>query len=329
MEETIINSSTKKLVPEVVLNSGHKMPVLGLGTGKVPPTPTDELVPILVDAIEAGYRHIDTAAFYQTEEAVGLAVVRAKERGLIKNRDDMFITSKLWCTDAYPDGVLPALKTSLQRLGLEYVDLYLIHWPLRLKHGVPGFELTKEDMIPFDITGTWAAMEEISRLGLAKSIGVSNFGTLKLSQILHNATIPPAVNQVEMNPSWQQGKLRDFCKEKGIHVTAWSPLGLYGTPQLNNAGIDYSVLEDLAAAKGRTVPQIILRSIVQQGASAVPRTFNKERMKPNLDIFDWELNEDEMNKIKQIPQRRLCSAEFFVSETGPCKSLDQLWDNDP
>ncbi|KAB2609538.1 methylecgonone reductase-like [Pyrus ussuriensis x Pyrus communis] len=290
MEETIINSSTKKLVPEVVLNSGHKMPVLGLGTGKVPPTPTDELVPILVDAIDAGYHHIDTAAFYQTEEAVGLAVVRAKERGLIKNRDDMFITSKLWCTDAYPDGVLPALKTSLRRLGWST----WIRWPLRLKHGIPGFELTKEDMIPFDITRIWAAMEEISRLGLAKSIGVSNFGTLKLSQILHNATIPPAVNQVEMNPSWQQGKLRDFCKERNSCDCV-----------------------DLAAAKGKIVPQIILRSIVQQRASAVPKTFNKERMKPNFDI------------IKRIPQRRLCSAESFVSEAGPYKSLDQLWDNDP
>lgn len=128
MEETIINSSTKKLVPEVVLNSGHKMPVLGLGTGKVPPTPTDELVPILVDALEAGYRHIDTAAFYQTEEAVGLAVVRAKERGLIKNRDDMFITSKLWCTDAYPDGVLPALKTSLQYVTYLYKSIYTYNY---------------------------------------------------------------------------------------------------------------------------------------------------------------------------------------------------------
>ncbi|XP_068307615.1 methylecgonone reductase-like [Pyrus communis] len=149
-------------------------------------------------------------------------------------------------------------------------------------------------------------MEEISRLGLAKSIGVSNFGILKLSQILHNATIPPTVNQVEMNPSWQQGKLRDFCKER-----------------------DSCDCVKLGQINLVVFMHIILRSIVQQRASAVPKTFNKERMKPNLDIADWELSEDEMNKIKRIPQRRLCSAESFVSEAGPYKSLDQLWDNDP
>ncbi|KAL6183332.1 PREDICTED: methylecgonone reductase-like [Fragaria vesca subsp. vesca] len=320
------------VIPEVVLSSGKKMPVLGFGTGvfgKTPPAQT--LALILLDAIELGYRHFDTAALYGTEEAVGLAVAQALERGLVKSRDEFFITSKLWCPDAHHDLVLPALKSTLQRLGLEYVDLYLIHWPVRMKPGTTGVPTSKDVLLPFDIMGTWEAMEECSRLGLAKSIGVSNFGTKKLSQILDNGTIPPAVNQVEMNPSWQQEKLRDYCKGKGIHVTAWSPLGFYGAAAwATKPLIDYAIIKDIAAAKGKSVAQVILRSIIQQGdVSAISRSFNKERMKDNAQIFDWELTEDEMNKIKEIPQRRLNAGDFFVSEDGQYKSLDDLWDGNP
>ncbi|XP_062027069.1 protein REDOX 2-like isoform X1 [Rosa rugosa] len=320
------------VIPEVVLNSGKKMPVLGFGTGVFgSPPPAQTLARILLDAIELGYRHFDTAALYGTEEAVGLAITQALDRGLIKTRDELFITSKLWCTDAHHDLVLPALKLTLQRLGLEYVDLYLIHWPVRMKQGTPAVPNSKEDLLPFDIMGTWEAMEECYRLGLAKSIGVSNFGTKKLSQILDNGTIPPAVNQVEMNPSWQQGNLRDFCKGKGIHVTAWSPLGFYGaTSWAPKPWIDYAIIKDIAAAKGKSVPQVILRSIIQQGeVSAISRSFNKERMKDNAQIFDWELSEDEMNKIKEIPQRRLGVGDFFVSDDSQYKSVDDLWDGNP
>lgn len=320
------------VIPEVVLNSGKKMPVLGFGTGVFgSPPPAQTLALILLDAIELGYRHFDTAALYGTEEAVGLAITQALDRGLIKTRDELFITSKLWCTDAHHDLVLPALKLTLQRLGLEYVDLYLIHWPVRMKQGTPAIPKSKQDLLPFDIIGTWEAMEECYRLGLAKSIGVSNFGTKKLSQILDNGTIPPAVNQVEMNPSWQQGNLRDFCKGKGIHVTAWSPLGFYGaTSWAPKPWIDYAIIKDIAAAKGKSVAQVILRSIIQQGeVSAISRSFNKERMMDNAQIFDWELSEDEMNKIKEIPQRRLAVGDFFVSEEGQYKSVDDLWDGNP
>ncbi|KAL6178284.1 hypothetical protein ACLB2K_049803 [Fragaria x ananassa] len=238
------------VVPEVVLSSGKKMPVLGFGTGVVgSPRPAQTLALILLDAIELGYRHFDTAALYGTEEAVGLAITQALERGLIKTRDELFITSKLWCADAHHVLFLRALKSTLQ---------------------------------------TWKAMEECSRMGLAKSIGVSNYGTKKLSQILDNATIPPAVNQVEMNPSWQQEKLRDFCKEKGIHVTAWSPLGFHGaTSWAPKPWIDYAIIKEIAAAKGKSVAQVILRSIIQQGeVSAISRSFNKERMKDNIQIWN-------------------------------------------
>ncbi|GAU32281.1 hypothetical protein TSUD_62970 [Trifolium subterraneum] len=240
-----------KKVPEVVLNSGKTMPTIGFGTGTIPPSQT------LLDAIDIGYRHFDTASFYNTEEPLGQAMSKSLELGLIKNRDELFITSKLWCTDAHHD-----------LLGLAYVDLYLIHWPVRLKQDVEGINFKGEDVIPFDIKETWEAMEDCYRLGLAKSIGVSNFGIKKLSTLLENAEIPPAINQ------------------------------------------------------------IALRWIYEQGAIPVVKSFNKERMKQNIEIFDWELDQEESDKINQIPQCRLLKAEMFLSDNGPYKSLEELWDGD-
>ncbi|KAI5445241.1 hypothetical protein KIW84_013476 [Lathyrus oleraceus] len=212
---------------------------------------------------------------------------------------------------------------------MEYVDLYLIHWPVRLKPDIEGFNFTGKDVIPFEIKGTWKAMEDCYRLGLAKSIGVSNFGIKTLSLLLENATISPAVNQVEMNPSWQQGKLREFCMKKGIHVCAWSPLGAYKVFWGSNAVMENPILQKIAEARNKSVPQIVLRWIHEQGTSVIVKSFNKERMKQNLEIFDWELNQEEVDKINKIPQCRLYKAEMFVSENGPYRSLEELWDGDP
>ncbi|KAL3724881.1 hypothetical protein ACJRO7_029967 [Eucalyptus globulus] len=316
------------VVPEVVLNSGIRMPLIGMGGGADSLPPPDVLTSIFLDAIEVGYRHFDTAANYGSEEVLGRAVAEALDRGLIKNRGDIFITTKLWCTDAHPGLVLPALKKSLRKLGLEYVDLYLIHWPVRVKEGLEGYNF-KGQMLPFDIKGTWEAMEECSKLGLAKSIGVSNFGTEKLSQLLMHATIPPAVNQVEMNVGWQQEKLRAYCREKGIHVTAWSPLSANGASWGSLAVVESPVLKEISIAKGKTVAQIALRWIHEQGASMIVKSFNKERMKENLQILDWGLSQEDLDKIKlQIPQKRGFPGDCFICENGPYKSLDELWDGD-
>ncbi|KAF8407549.1 hypothetical protein HHK36_006683 [Tetracentron sinense] len=278
-------------VPSVVLSSGWKMPTVALGTTTVPLPPPQVLISAYLNAIEIGYRHFDTAAVYQTEEPLGHAVAEALRRGLIGKREDLFITSKLW------------------KLGLEYVDLYLVHWPARLKKGEMVFPFNKEDLLPFDMRGTWEAMEECCRLGLAKSIGVSNFACKKLSQLLAHATIPPAVNQVELNAACQQRKLIDFCKQNGIHLCAWSPLGASGTWWGSNA--------------------VALRWIYEQGVSAVVKSFNKRRMKENLQIFGWELSGEELNEISQIPQHRGFHVdEHFVSAKGPYKSLDELWDGE-
>lgn len=320
-----------KKIPEVILNSGQKMPVIGLGTAAIPPPPHETLTSIFIDAFEVGYRHFDTASLYGSEEPLGKAVAKALELGLIKTRNEVFITSKLWTTDAHPDLVVPALKTSLQKLGLEYVDLYLIHWPVRLKPEAKGYNnIVKENVMPsFDMQGTWEAMEECYRLGLAKSIGVSNFGIKKLTKLLENATIPPAVNQVEMSPSWQQGKLREFCKQKGIHVSAWSPLGAYQASWGTNSVMENPILKEIAFARQKSMAQIVLRWIYEQGAIAIVKSFNKERMKENIDIFDWKLSQEESEKFKQIPQHRMYRGIGFVSEKGPYKTLEELWDGDP
>ncbi|XP_015167668.1 methylecgonone reductase-like isoform X2 [Solanum tuberosum] len=281
------------LVPKIMLNSGHEMPLIGMGTAPTAPTlpPIDQLVSIFIDAIEAGYRHFDTAAAYGSEEALGRAVADAIQRGLIESREDVFITSKLWCTETHHDLVLPALKRSLARLGMDYLDLYHIHWPVRMKNGSDqGIKLVNEDVIPFDMKGTWEAMEECHKLGLAKSIGVCNFSCTKLSQLLTHATIPPAVNQVEMHVAWRQEKMLAFCKEKGIHVA--------------------------------------LRWVYEQGVSVLVKSFNKDRMKENLQILDWELSNEENAKIQEIPQCRGFKGELFVHPDGPYKSPDEFWDGE-
>lgn len=248
--------------------------------------------------------------------------------GLIKSRDELFITSKLWCSDTHRDRVLPALQKTLENLELEYIDLYLVHWPVSLKPGENDFPVKKEDLVAIDLKSVWEAMEECHKLGFAKSIGVSNFSCKKLEALLATAKIPPAVDQVEMNPLWQQKKLREFAKEKGIHITAYSPLGGKGAIWGSNLVMDCEVLKQIANEKGKTVAQVCLRWVYEQGVIFLVKSFNKERMKENLDIFDWKLSVEESEKISRIPQRRGFLAEEFISDDGPYKSVEDLWDGE-
>jgi len=210
----------------------------------------------------------------------------------------------------------------LRNLQLEYVDLYLIHWPVSLKPGPGVIPVKREDALPFDFEGVWREMEECHRLGLAKAIGVSNFTTSHLDKILAAATVPPAVNQVEMNPTWQQRKLREYCAEKGIHVTAYSPLGGQNWSGEGNAVLDSEVLAEIGNARGKSFAQVALRWIYEQGVTPIVKSFSKERLKQNLEIFDWELTDDDLLKIGPIIQKKMVTAAGLFSSEGEFTSVD-------
>ncbi|KAF8040041.1 hypothetical protein BT93_B2302 [Corymbia citriodora subsp. variegata] len=319
----------KITVPETQLNkNGKAIPLLGFGTAEYPIGYSDNLKEHFLDAIRLGYRHFDSAALYLSEQPLGEAVAEALKLGLINSREELYITTKLWCNDAHGDCVVLALQRSLKNLRLDYVDLYLVHWPVSAKGGVCEFPVKEENLLPLDYESVWKAMEECQKLGLANSIGVSNFSCKKLEKLLSIAEIPPAVNQVEMNPLWQQQKLREFCKEKGIHVTAYSPLGAKGTLWGTNRVMECEALQENAKAKGKTLAQVCLRWAHEQGMSVLVKSFNVERMKENLDIFDWSLSLKELNKIRQIPQKKGYPGLEFVSLVGPYKSAEELWDEE-
>ncbi|KAL5998848.1 hypothetical protein ACLOJK_009796 [Asimina triloba] len=229
-----------------------------------------------------------------------------------------------------PASERPDIRTILDELSsilrLEYVDLYSIHFPVRLKEGILDMTCEKDDILPLDVKATWAAMEEMHKMGLARSIGVSNFTCKKLTDLLAHANIPPAVNQVEMHPVWQQKKLRDFCAEKGIHVSAYSPLGA------KEWGFDVvlgnALINDIARAKGKGAGQIALKRGLQQGVSLIPKSFNKGRLSQNFAILDWQLTEEELQRIGTIPQKRIATIPEFIFPDGMFKSPEEFWDGE-
>ncbi|XP_020230461.1 NAD(P)H-dependent 6'-deoxychalcone synthase [Cajanus cajan] len=310
-------------IPHVVLQWSSKqhnnMPVIGLGTASSP-SPNDTKVAVL-EAIKLGYRHIDTASVYGSEQPLGEAIAEALQLGLIASRDELFITSKLWCTDNFPHLVVPALNKTLQSLKLEYLDLYLVHWPIAVKPGNWEFPYPEEALASFDLEGVWKQMEECQKLGLTKCIGVSNFSRKKLENLLSFATIPPSVNQVEMNPTWHQKKLREYCKNKGIIITAYSPLGAAGTFWGSNDVLENELLKEIAEAHGKSVAQVSLRWLYELGITIAVKSYNKERMKQNLEIFNWSLTKDDYEKIDQVKQHKLMS-------NGPAKFVPDLWDEE-
>lgn len=309
-------------IPSVVLGSSSgevKMPVIGMGSAPDFTCKADTKEAI-IEAIRQGYRHFDTASAYGSEAALGEAIKEALELGLVPSRQHLFVTSKLWCTNNHPHLVLPALQNSLRTLQLEYLDLYLIHWPIAAKPGKFAFPIEAEDVVPLDLKGVWAAMEECQRLGLARAIGVSNFSVKKLQDLLSFASIPPAVNQVEMNLAWQQKKLLGYCREKGIVMTAFSPLRK-GASRGPNEAMESDVVKEIAEERGKSSAQVCLRWLYEQGVTFVPKSYNKDRMKQNLHIFDWSLTEDDHRKISQIKHQRLIQ--------GPTKpQLPDLYDDE-
>ncbi|KAI3878511.1 hypothetical protein MKX03_023961 [Papaver bracteatum] len=307
-------------VPVITLSSGKEMPVLGMGTFESFGSKGSEREKLAyLKAIEVGYRYFDTGAAYGTEEVLGEAIAEALQLGLIKSRDELFVSSMLWCTDAHADRVLLALQNSLRNLKLEYLDLYMLPFPASMKPAgekitmVDFHDITEEDEIfAMDYKSVWAAMEECQNLGLTKSIGVSNFSSKELQELMVNAKIPPSVNSVEMSPAFQQKNLREYCKANNILIIAISILGSTGTEWGSNAVMG---------------SEVSMRWVYEQGAILVVKSFSEKNMRANLKIFDWELTKEDGEKIGTgIPQCRTLKGDFMVSPNGPFKTLQDLWD---
>lgn len=272
---------------KIKLNNGLEIPVIGFGVFRV--KEGEEVESSVVGAIHAGYRLIDTAMIYGNEEGVGKAI-----RNCGVPREELFITTKLWNTDQGYESTLAAIDLSLMKLGLDYVDMYLIHWPTATadldEHG-NYFSVNKR-------ADTWRAMEEIYKSGKAKAIGVSNYTIRHLEEMKEYMSVTPVINQIEFHPFLYQKELLDYCKEKSIVVEAHSPLAPIADPK--SVGHENPNIELIAQKHGKSKAQIILRWNIQHGVIPLSKSTHIERIQENLDVFDFELDEEDMNMLDNM-----------------------------
>ncbi len=309
--------------------NGDEIPALGLGTWQAEPGVVGAAVRA---AIEAGYRHLDCAAIYQNQTEIGEALREVLASGEVR-REDLFVTSKLWNDRHAPADVIPALDESLADLGLEYLDLYLVHWPVAHKKGVWIPETTDEfvslDEIP--LAATWSKMEDAVDRGLCRHIGVSNFSEKKIRALAAGARIAPEANQVELHPYLQQQALVDYCLAEGMVVTAYSPLGSPARPPGLRAEDEPVLLEDpvigaIAARHDATPAQVLIRWAMQRGTTVIPKSVHVERMQQNLAAADLTLTPDDMCEIAGIERaRRYISGATWAPDGSPY-TIESLWD---
>lgn len=263
----------KHISDAAVLHNGVKMPWLGLGVFKV--SEGNEVEKAVKAAIETGYRSIDTAAFYENEAGVGKGI---RESGV--PRDEIFVTTKVWNTDQGYDSTLAAFERSRKKLDLDYIDLYLVHWPGRDKY-----------------IETWKALEKLYKEGLVRAIGVSNFQIHHLQNLMANSEIVPMVNQVEYHPRLTQKELHAFCKDQRIQLEAWSPL-------MRGEVLQHPAITEIAQRYGKTPAQVVLRWDLQQEAVTIPKSIRPERIAENADIYDFELSAEELARIDALNENR-------------------------
>lgn len=313
---------------ELTFANGDTMPALGLGTWKSAP---GEVGAAVEEAVRLGYRHLDCAAIYGNEAEIGDALQRVLARGEV-TREDLWITSKLWCNSHREAEVRPALEESLAKLRCEYLDLYLVHWPVALRHDVLGAS-SGDDFLPLSevpLAETWGAMEDCAEMGLTRHVGVSNYSATKLAEHL-DARIVPEVDQVELHPYLQQPELVRFCAEHGIHLTGYSPLGSRDRPEGMKAKGEPVLLEDPAVAAiarrlDATPAQVLLAWAMERGTSVIPKSVNPRRMAENLAAAALELDADTMAELAALDRGRRYVDGKFWEKPGSGYTAASVWD---
>lgn len=272
----------------VTLNNGVKMPVLGFGVYQIPPSDTERAVS---EALEVGYRHIDTAAVYKNEEAVGKAIAAS---GI--PRDDLFVTTKVWISNAGEDAARAAFERSSEKLGLDVVDLYLIHQPFG------------------DVYGSWRALERLNEEGRVRAIGVSNFPNDRLADLIAFNRVVPAVNQVETHPFLQRFADQEFMAGEGVQIESWAPFA-----EGRNNLFTNPTLSSIARAHDKSVAQVVLRWLIQRGVVVIPKSVRRDRMEENFDVFDFELADSDMAVVTTLEK----GEPLFIDHRDPA-AVDML-----
>ena len=313
----------------LTFKNNDKMPVLGLGTWK---SAKGEVYEVVRKAIEIGYRHFDCASFYGNESEIGMAISDAIKNGDVA-REDLWITSKLWNNRHKKDDIQAACEITLKDLTLDYLDLYLIHWPVVLENQA-SYAQQSSDLISLSevpLTQTWQGLIDLKEKGLTKHIGVSNFSIKKINQIIEESGVVPEVLQIELHPFLQQPKILNFTQEKGIFLTGYCPLGSADRPAVRILAdepklFQQQIILDIAKDKDISPAQVILAWAVNRGTSVIPKSVNPERLKQNLEAADIELSTQEMTKMNSLDLHyRYIKGDFWCLE-GSDYTLENLWD---
>ena len=309
--------------------NGDRMPLLGLGTWKSEP---GDVGKALREAIRIGYRHIDCASLYGNEAEVGQALREAIREGEV-TRKDLWITSKVWSNAHGKKNVGPAIKKSLSDLGVDYLDMYMVHWPVALKPSAvfpgAGTDFASAEEAPME--DTWGAMEAAHAEGLTRHVGVSNFSAKKIKALLAHAKVKPEVNQIELHPFLQQRALVDYCTSQGIHVTGYSPLGSGDRPDFLKAATDpvpleNAVIKAIAGAHGCTPAQVLLAFHLQRGISTLAKSINPARLRENFAANELELTQADLTQLASLDQGYRFIAGAFWAIPGSPWTLENLWD---